>query len=140
MKPRSILLLILATVSLGGCDRRAWQPAFAVTGRNIGTQQIEDSGAEFVDFYDEWGSINPTPSLDGAGTKFSDYRGPYPDHAKVWWTINGQHVVREISVSTERPSVPKGGDLELVFEVDGENVKAKWVAHPPLPYIPRGRN
>jgi hypothetical protein len=139
MKPRSILLAILASVLLGGCDSRAWQPAFAVTGRNIGTQRIEDSGAEFVDFYHLWGYMDPTPPLDGAGKKFSDYRGPYPDHAKVWWTINGRHVVREIPVSTERPLVPKDGDLELVIEIDGENVRAKWVAHPPLPYLPRGK-
>jgi hypothetical protein len=130
---KKIIFLLLA-LTIVGCGNRMFQPKFKVTGKNIGEVTIVDAGAKFYGFYHSWGILrNMCVRLESGmsclGATFADYQGPYPEEATVWWTINEKRIERKIKVSTDVPK--QFGKLELVFEINGENVEAKWVLHQP---------
>lgn len=125
------MIFLLLAVAIVGCGNRMFQPKFQVTAKNVGEVTVVDSGAKFYGFYHSWGILPVMCSGEPkicVGKTFSDYQGPYPKEATVWWTLDGKkRIERTIKVPEEIPQ--QFGTLELVFEIDGEDVQVKWVKH-----------
>jgi hypothetical protein len=126
----SVFALAFAISICGGCvpTRRN---QFDVVVRNIGGVELDRVRVQFDGFIDNSGVL---PVGEGADSRYSDHIGPFPAQAKITWRLPGPVYMPDISeviaVPTEKPALKnRYQQYELLFELDGKHVKAKYIVN-----------
>lgn len=130
MNYRNLLMafVVIALSMISGClpTRKA---EYDVVVRNMGKIEINDVRVQYNGFDFPFGVVPSEVSK-----RFSDYDGAFPAQAKITWRLPGPAYMADISeviaVPAEKPALKnRYQQYELLFELDGKHVKAKYIVN-----------
>ena len=119
------LIGIVGTVTVGLALRsgESGKIVYQLVGRNVGVNEIEDAGVQFVDYTWSWGFLPPR------GTKIysDDIPRTPPEEVKIFWTVQNESLEQVMAVPVP-PVGPVDEDciLRVEFDPEKKQVEVFW--------------
>lgn len=119
--PVALLAIAMMLVSSTGCAKGG-RAVFGVLSANHTKTKLQETEVEYGESLAYWGSLMP-----GGGARVSDMtEREIPARAVFKWEVNGVAHETEVLVPSPPSSDQRRDNLDLVFTVTDEGVRATW--------------